>query len=115
MMLNYTFGDALDDGDPCSPVEDNGICIAILDIKIPRKAPIGHEFIDDEAFPSCPRSAKAPQADKVLMPQRGKHAEAFQEVGLLRLAAALVDALDRNNRAISHDPLIRCCEIALTK
>jgi hypothetical protein len=34
-MLNYTFGNALDDGDPCCPVEDGRIRVAILDIEIP--------------------------------------------------------------------------------
>lgn len=38
------------------------------------------------------------------MPQRCKHAEPFQEVGLLRLTAALVDALDGDDRAIPHYP-----------
>ena len=91
----HTFGNALDDGDPSGPVEDGRI--ALLDIKILRKAPIRHEFIDEEAFPSCPGPAEAPQTNKVLMPQRREHSEAFQEVGLLRFAAALVDALHHDN------------------
>lgn len=103
-LFQFTFGNAIDNGYSGRPFKSG--TTAFVDVKILQEASVRDKIVDKETLSPAFWTAKASQPNKIFMFQRHQYLQSLQELGFIRFAARLCNALHRHNRPIPQDSLV---------